>query len=828
MATGYDPQTIEPRWQQAWDEAQIYVARDDSDKPPFYALHMFPYPSGDLHMGHAEAFSLADAVARYARLKGYEVMNPIGWDSFGLPAENAARKRGVNPGEWTYTNIETQAATMRRLGFAWDWSRRLHTSDPEYYKWTQWLFLQLYGAGWSYRKGAQVNWCPNDQTVLANEQVVNGHCERCDALVTKKTLTQWFFKITDFAQRLLDDMDQLEATWPDRVLALQRNWIGRSEGAEVTFRIDEADEDVVVYTTRPDTLYGATFFVVAPEHPRARAWAELGGVADQFDTFLEKVRRLTEIERLATDKAKEGINLGMSAINPATGQRIPVFAADYVLMDYGTGAIMCVPVGDQRDFEFARTYDLPVAVIIQPTTPDGEPSEPLDADAMTEAYTGPGKIVNSGPYDGLEWQEAKRRITEDLQEKGLGKPTVNFRLRDWLISRQRYWGAPIPIIHCPDCGEVPVPESDLPVSLPTDVEFSTTGESPLAAHPTWSMVACPKCDGEAKRDTDTMDTFVDSSWYYLRYCSPDRSDVPFSKEAVQRWMPVDQYTGGIEHAILHLLYSRFFTKALHDLGHFDFTEPFTRLKSQGMVLMDGAAMSKSKGNLVQPKEVVDTYGADTLRATMLFAGPIEDDIDWADVSPAGLHRWLSRLCRLVDEALAATDAGEAPEADVAALRRATAKTVAAVSDDFESYKYNTAIAKLMTLANDVSEAFRQRGVRGEPVAEALEALLVMLSPIAPHVTEELWHRLGHTDFIVTQQWPAVDETLLVEETKRIPVQVDGKVRDEMVVPSGASREDAEAAARELDNIGRHLGGRDVVKVVWVPDRLLNFVTRPAA
>ena len=822
MATGYDPQTIEPHWQQAWDDARLYVARNDSDKPPYYALHMFPYPSGDLHMGHAEAFSLADAVARYARLRGYEVMNPIGWDSFGLPAENAAIKRGVNPGEWTYANIETQAATMRRLGFSWDWSRRLHTSDPEYYRWTQWLFLQLYGAGWAYRKGAQVNWCPTDQTVLANEQVVNGRCERCDSEVTKKTLTQWFFKITDFAQRLLDDMSQLEATWPDRVLALQRNWIGRSEGAEVTFRIDEADEDVVVYTTRPDTLYGATFFVVAPEHPRARAWAELGGVADEFDAYLHEVQRLTEIERLATDKAKEGINLGVHAINPANGQRIPVFAADYVLMDYGTGAIMCVPVGDQRDFEFARAYDLPIGVIIQPTTSDGELLEPLDADAMTEAYVGPGLIVNSGPYDGLPWEEAKRRITADLEGKGLGRHTVNFRLRDWLISRQRYWGAPIPIVHCPDCGEVPVPEEDLPVRLPTDVEFAPTGESPLARHPSWSYVACPKCGADARRDTDTMDTFVDSSWYYIRYCSPDRDDVAFDRDAVRRWMPVDQYTGGIEHAILHLLYSRFFTKALHDLGHLDFTEPFTRLKSQGMVLMDGAAMSKSRGNLVEPKAVVDEYGADTLRATMLFAGPIEDDVDWADVSPQGIFRWLARLARLVDMHVA-----ERRDDDSGVeLRVETHRTIAAVTTDYEAFKYNTAIAKLMSLANAVSAA-QNAGARGAAVGEALESLLVMLAPIAPHVAEELWHRLGHDDFVVVAPWPAADAALLVEETKTVPVQVDGKVRDEMVVAVGAPQADAEAAARALDNVGRHLDGRQVVKVIWVPDRLLNFVTRPS-
>ncbi|MBA2528724.1 MAG: leucine--tRNA ligase [Euzebyales bacterium] len=828
MTTGYNPGEIEPRWQQAWADADLFTAVDDSDKARFYALHMFPYPSGDIHMGHVEAFSLADAVARYARLRGYEVLNPIGWDSFGLPAENAAIQRGVDPRAWTYANIETHAATMRRLGFAWDWSRRLHTSDPQYYKWTQWLFLQLYEAGWAYRKDANVNWCPTDQTVLANEQVIDGRCERCDTEVTKKALTQWFLAITDFAQRLLDDMSQLEATWPDRVLTLQRNWIGRSEGAEVTFRVEaegsgaEPDE-VVVYTTRPDTLFGATFFVVAPEHPRAGVWAELGGVADHFDEFLRRVQRRTDVERQAAGEDKDGLFLGVHAINPVNGERLPVYAADYVLMDYGTGAIMCVPGHDQRDLDFARRYHLPVRVVVQPT---GDPTGPqLDPGTMTQAASGDGVVVNSPGYDGLAWQEAKRRITADLEAKGLGRFAVNYRLRDWLVSRQRAWGPPIPIVYCDGCGVVPVPEEDLPVRLPDDLDFTGGSGSALARHPSFAKVECPRCGGEARRETDTTDTFVDSSWYFLRYCSPDRDDVAFDPEAVRRWMPVDQYTGGVEHAILHLLYARFFTKALHDLGYLDFTEPFTRLKSQGMVVSSGAKMSKSRGNVIEPRQVVAQYGADTLRGTMLFAGPIEEDVDWADVSPAGMHRWLSRLCRLVDEHVA-SEAGEA--GDGAALRRATHHTIAAVTGDYDAYKYNTAIAKLMTLANQTSEALRTRGVRGAAVSEALEALLVMLSPIAPHVAEELWHRLGNDGFVSAASWPSYDPALLVEQTRRIPVQVDGKVRDTMVLAVGASREDAESGARELDNVARHLQGRDVVKVVWVPDRLLNFATRPGS
>ena len=825
MPTGYNPAEIEPRWQQAWEEADLFVASDtDTGRQPYYALHMFPYPSGDLHMGHVEAFSLADAVARFARLQGLEVMNPIGWDSFGLPAENAAIKRGVDPRAWTYANIETHVETMKRMGFAWDWSRRLHTSDPEYYKWTQWLFLQLRSGGWAYRREADVNWCPNDQTVLANEQVIAGRCERCDALVTKKALTQWFLKITDFAQRLLDDMDQLEGTWPDRVLALQRNWIGRSEGAEVTFTIESGDdggadgEAVTVYTTRPDTLFGATFFVVAPEHPSARSWAAAGGVEQEFVSFLERVQRKTDIERESTDLEKEGLFLGVHAVNPVNGERLPVYAADYVLMGYGTGAIMAVPAHDQRDLDFARAHGLPVRVVVQPEGVE------LDQETMTEAAAGDGVVVNSGAYDGYRWQDAKAKIIADLQQQGLGSPAVKYRLRDWLVSRQRFWGAPIPIIHCPTCGEVPVPDADLPVLLPdtAEVEFATTGQSPLASHPTWSHVDCPSCGGRARRDTDTLDTFVDSSWYYLRYTSPDRDDVAFSADAVRRWMPVDQYTGGIEHAILHLLYSRFFTKALHDLGHLDFTEPFTRLKSQGMVLMEGAAMSKSRGNIVEPREIIAEYGADTLRATMLFAGPIEDDVDWADVSTAGMFKFFSRLCRLVDEHVdAGADGDRDPELD-----RVTHRTIAGVTEDFHAFKYNTALAKLMTLTNETSQAFRERGVSGPSVRDALEATQIMLSPIAPHVAEELWHRLGNTDFVASAAWPAHDPAMLVADELKIPVQVDGKVRDTIVVTRGISQDDVEEAARQSGNVARNLEGRIVVKVVWVPDRLVNFVTRP--
>jgi leucyl-tRNA synthetase len=821
--TAYDPHEIEPRWEKAWEDAQLFVADEQSDREPFYALHMFPYPSGDLHMGHVEAFSLADAVARHRRLQGYEVMNPIGWDSFGLPAENAAIKRGADPKAWTYANIETHVATMKRMGFAWDWSRRLHTSDPGYYKWTQWLFLQLYEAGWAYREQADVNWCPNDQTVLANEQVINGHCERCDAVVTKKSLTQWFLRITAFADRLLSDMEQLRDTWPERVLTLQRNWIGRSEGAEVTFTV--GDDEVVVYTTRPDTLFGATFFVVAPEHPSARAWAERGGVAGQFDAFLQRVRSRSDVERQSTDASKDGLFLGVHAVNPVNGEQLPVYAADYVLMGYGTGAIMAVPAHDQRDLDFARQHDLPVRVVVHPQDADLP-----DAGTMIEAASGDGVIVNSADYDGLPWREARQRITDDLAARGQGRHAVNHRLRDWLISRQRYWGAPIPIIYCDACGEVPVPVEDLPVHLPEfgEVDFSRSGEAPLATADAFVNVDCPSCGGPARRDTDTMDTFVDSSWYYLRYCSPDRDDVAFAADAVAKWMPVDQYTGGIEHAILHLLYSRFFTKALHDLGHVDFVEPFTRLKSQGMVVMDGAAMSKSRGNLVEPRGIIDEFGADTLRATMLFAGPIEDDVDWADVSTAGMFKWLSRLVRLTDEHVEAGGPAASDPSGDEDLRRATHRTVRDVTSDFDAFKYNTALAKLMALTNEVSAAVRERGARGGDPQHALEVIAIMLSPLAPHAGEEVWHRLGHDDFVAEQRWPEYDATLLVAHTVEVPVQVDGRVRDTITVPAGAAQDDVVEVARASDNVRRHLSERVIAKVIWVPDRLLNLVTRPAA
>ena len=653
MTRRYDAAEIEPKWQQVWADEGLYRASEDPDdpRPRFYALDMFPYPSGDLHMGHAEAFSGGDAVARYQSMRGYNVLHPIGWDAFGLPAENAAIKRGVPPKEWTYANIEQQAASFQRMGMSFDWSRRLNTCDPSYYRWTQWLFTRFFAKGLAYRKNSPVNWCPHDHTVLANEQVIQGACERCGTMVERRDLTQWFYKVTDYAQRLLDDMDDL-IDWPERVITMQRNWIGRSEGARVTFTIAETGEDIEVYTTRPDTLWGVTFFVFAVDHPAVERLAELGGTADQVAPLREQARTTSLVDREAAD-TKDGVFLGVHAVNPVNGERIPVYAAPYVLMEYGTGAIMAVPAHDQRDFEFARQHDLPVTVVIQP-----EGAEPIDPAAMTEALPHDGLMVNSGPFDGEPSPASIAKVIAWLEAEGKGHAEVNFRLRDWLLSRQRFWGAPIPIIHCPTCGEVAVPDDQLPVLLPDDADFTLGGESPLSRHPTWKHVSCPNCGGEAERDTDTMDTFVDSSWYYYRYCSPDAEDVPFRREDADRWMPVGQYTGGVEHAILHLLYSRFFTKVLYDLDMVGFVEPFPKLMNQGQVIYAGGSMSKSKGNIIEPMPLVERWGADSMRLIMLFAGPFEDDIDWKLISGddpdrrPGVHSWLGRVFSVVDDAVA--------------------------------------------------------------------------------------------------------------------------------------------------------------------------------
>ncbi|MBW9206466.1 leucine--tRNA ligase [Mumia sp. zg.B53] len=817
-AASYDVRAVQDKWRAVWDELRPYDADGtDPGRERRYALTMFPYPSGDLHMGHGEVFALHDMLARYWRLKGYDVLNPIGWDSFGLPAENAAIKRNENPATFTYDNIETQAESIRRYGVSFDWTRRLHTSDPEYYRWTQWLFLRLFERGLAYRKASYVNWCPNDQTVLANEQVVQGFCERCGAVVTKRELTQWYFKITDYAQRLLDDMQQLEGRWPERVLTMQRNWIGRSEGAWVSFVVEGREEPVRVFTTRPDTLYGATFMVVAPD-------ATLAGelVSDDqrpaFEAYLERTKQATEIERQSTDRPKTGVFLGVHATNPLTGEPMQVWAADYVLADYGSGAVMAVPAHDQRDLDFARTYDLPVRRVVD-VPGEGDPAE------TGVATTGDGAYVGSPVLEGVTDKAEGIEVTiETLTEKGLGEGTVNFRLRDWLLSRQRYWGCPIPIVHCPDCGEVAVPDEQLPVELPylTGADLAPKGTSPLAAATDWVNTTCPRCGGAAQRDTDTMDTFVDSSWYFLRYCSPDRTDAPFAPEDVNRWMPVDMYVGGVEHAILHLLYSRFFTKVLHDMGLVDFVEPFTSLMNQGQVINEGKAMSKSLGNGVDLGQQIEQFGVDAVRLTLLFAGPPEDDIDWADVSPTGSSKFLQRAWRVAHEV--ASDPGADVTAGDVALRRVTHKTVADAEQLYESKRFNVVIARVMELVNATRKTIDSGAGAADPaVREAAEVTAILLSTAAPYVAEEMWAELGHAPSVSQQPWPTVDPALLVDDTVTCVVQVKGKVRGKLEVAPSISDDELEALALAEPNVARHLEGAVIRKVIIRAPKLVNIV-----
>jgi leucyl-tRNA synthetase len=817
---GFDPHGVVDKWLPVWAELGVFEPRDDSERPQRrYVVDMFPYPSGDLHMGHAEAFSIGDAVARYQLMRGYNVLHPIGWDSFGLPAENAALSRNMDPREWTYQNIETQAAGFKRLGMSFDWRTRLHTSDPEYYRWTQWLFLRFFERGLAYRKAAPVNWCPKDQTVLANEQVIAGKCERCGTEVTKKNLTQWFFRITAYADRLLDDMQQLEGKWPDRVLTMQRNWIGKSTGTYVDFRIEGHERPIRVFTTRPDTLFGATFFVVAADSPLA---AELvtDEQRDAFAAYLEQVRRETEIERLSEGRHKTGVPLGRFAINPVNGEHIPVYAADYVLADYGTGAIMAVPAHDQRDLDFARAFNLPVRIVVDTGQPD--PNE------TGIATSGDGVAVNSGDYDGMPTAEFKRAVAEVLQRDGHGEAATTYRLRDWLLSRQRYCGCPIPIVHCSSCGEVAVPDDELPVELPlTGYELRPQGgKSPLESANEWVTAKCPSCGGDATRDTDTMDTVVVSSWYFLRYPSSADHTQVFDPQLLRTWAPVDEYVGGVEHAILHLLYARFFTKVLHDMGMLDFVEPFERLTNQGQVVNLGKAMSKSLGNGVDLAEELAKHGPDAVRLTMLFAGPPDDDVDWADVSPAGLSKWLGRVYRLCSDVGAAGGEAAGAAGDTA-TRTPIHRLVADATEQCDHKRYNVAIARLMELTNVLRKAV-DAGALDDParrsaVTEGAEALARMLSIFAPFAAEEMWQLLGHEPSIVFAGWPDTDPALLVEETVTCIVQVAGKLRDKFEVPANVTEETLRQKALASEAVQRALEGRPVRTLVIRPPRLVNVV-----
>jgi leucyl-tRNA synthetase len=779
---------VQEKWLPVWDRIEPFKSgRPDDARPKKYVLDMFPYPSGDLHMGHAEAYALGDVISRYWVQKGFNVLHPIGWDAFGLPAENAAIKRNEDPRIWTYENIATQKASMRRFACSFDWDRVFNTCDPEYYRWNQWLFLQLYKRGLAYRKDSAVNWCPGCQTVLANEQVVAGLCERCDSAVTKKKLNQWYFKITDYADRLLDDMAQLEGKWPEKVLMMQRNWIGRSMGANVKFAIEGLPEPVTIYTTRPDTLYGATFFVVAADSELAAKLAAGTQVEKEFNEYLEKIKAASDIDRLATDRPKSGVFLGRYAINPVNGEKLPIWASDYVLADYGTGAIMAVPAHDQRDLDFARAMKLPVRVVVE----TGEE----DPNSTGIATGGDGVLVNSDSLNGLKKEEAITKIIAQLEKDGLGKASRNYRLRDWLVSRQRYWGTPIPIVHCEKCGEVPVEEKDLPLQLPLaeGLDLKPKGTSPLGAATDWVNVACPKCAGPAKRDTDTMDTFVDSSWYFLRYPSSTNHNEPFSRKDIDTWLPVDQYVGGVTHAILHLLYSRFFTKVLNDIGMLDFNEPFTRLLNQGMVLMDGSAMSKSRGNLVRLSDELAHHGVDAIRLSMVFSGPPEDDVDWSDVSPSGSVKFLSRAWRL------SGDVTSAPGVDFKtgdiSLRKATHKALHDGAFAVESFRFNVAVARMMELVNATRKAIDSGCGAADPaVREATEAIAIMLSLVAPFTAEEMWERLGHAPAVALAGWPEVDPTLLVADSVEAVIQINGKIKERIEVSPTITDAEIEALA----------------------------------
>jgi leucyl-tRNA synthetase len=821
MARQYIPAEIEAKWQKRWKETDAHKTVEDPNKPKFYCLEQFPYPSGRLHMGHMRVYSIGDIIARFKRMSGYQVLHPMGWDAFGLPAENAAVKYGAQPSKWTYENIEFMKEQQNRLGVSIDWSREVTTCSPDYYKWTQWLFLKFYENGLAYRKRAFVNWCPECSTVLANEQVINGLCWRCDSEVTKKDLEQWFLKITDYAERLLHDLDNLP-NWPEKVRTMQRNWIGKSEGANITFTVpDLGGETITVFTTRPDTLFGVTYMVLAPEHPLVPKLIEGKEQEAQVRAFIEQMKKENEISRTATDAEKIGLFTGSYATHPLTGEQVPIWVANYVLLDYGTGAVMGVPAHDERDFAFAKKYNLPIKVVINPLDPDVLAEEV----AVDSPFTEDGTLINSGSFDGMPNRQAIKAISEHLRSMGIGEPAVSYRLRDWLISRQRYWGCPIPMIYCDSCGVVPVPYEQLPVMLPEDVVIDGK-RNPLTTSESYVNCTCPSCGGKARRETDTMDTFIDSSWYYLRYTDAHNESAPFSKEKVDKWLQVDEYIGGIEHAILHLLYSRFFTKVLHDIGMLSYDEPFRSLLTQGMVLKDGAKMSKSKGNVVSPDEIIEKYGADTGRLFILFAAPPDRDLDWTDTGVEGSYRFLHRVWRLV-EGHSGLFGGTVPQpqpSDDAAkdLYRMVHYAIKKVSEDIgERYAFNTAISTIMELVNKLY-AYPEASDRGT-LAFALKTLVILMAPITPHIAEELWEMIGNKESVHLQPWPSYDPQALILDEVEIAIQINGKVRDKLVVPNGLSKEELEAHVVNHEKAKILTEGKTVRKVIAVPGKLVNIV-----
>ena len=821
MDQKYNPAEVERKWQTHWEEHATFAVQESGAKPKYYLLEMFPYPSGKIHMGHVRNYSIGDVVGRFKRMRGFNVLHPMGWDAFGMPAENAAIQNKSHPAVWTYENIAYMRGQLKKMGLSYDWDRELATCDVEYYRWEQKIFLEMFSRGLAYKKTSYVNWCPKCETVLANEQVEDDSCWRCDSGVQQKELDQWFFRITAYADELLDYTDKLTG-WPERVLVMQRNWIGKSYGCEIDFPLENHPDPIKVFTTRQDTLYGATFMSLAPEHPLAQVLTTPDR-KDEVNRFIEKVKTADRSKRTADDYEKEGVFTGSYCVNPLTKARMPVYLANFVLTDYGTGAVMAVPTHDQRDFEFAQKYGLPLQVVIQPE------GETLDPASMTAAYTEPGIMANSGRFDGMPSEAAKDAIADYLQELGCGKKTTTYRLRDWGISRQRYWGNPIPVIYCDSCGIVPVPEEDLPVRLPMDVEFTGEGGSPLAKLESFIKAPCPKCGAIARRETDTMDTFVQSSWYFLRYCCPSFTGGALDRDKVNYWMSVDQYIGGIEHAVLHLLYARFFTKVLRDLGYVNCDEPFTNLLTQGMVIKDGAKMSKSKGNVVDPNALIERYGADTARLFSLFAAPPEKDLDWNDQGVDGSFRFLNRVWKLVHERLELVKgAGAIDDARLTgeerSLRRAVHKAIKKVTEDIEErFHFNTAIAAVMELLNALQGAAVDSPQAGPVLKEALESLVLLLAPFVPHIAEELWAMLGHEALLSETSWPEYDKAATVDDEVLMVVQVNGKLRSKITVPAGSDEETLKSLALADEKIKPHLQGVQVRKVICVQGKLVNIV-----
>lgn len=825
MKEKYNFTEIEKKWQDVWEKENAFKTVEDYDKEKYYVLEMFPYPSGKLHMGHVRNYSIGDVIARFKRLKGYNVLHPMGWDSFGLPAENAAIKHDIHPAIWTDSNIAEMHRQLQGLGFSYDWDREVATCKEEYYKWMQWIFIQFYNKGLAYKKDNPVNWCPSCQTVLANEQVVDGCCERCHTPVTKKRLSQWYLKITDYADRLLKDLDKMPG-WPEKVKLMQKNWIGRSTGAEVTFEIENFEKKLQIYTTRPDTLFGVTYMVLAPEHPYVPELTNGTEYEAAVKAYQEECQHKSEIERTSLSKEKTGVFTGCYGINPVNGKKVPIFISDYVMMDYGTGAIMAVPAHDQRDFEFAKKFDLDIIPVVDTQNPE------IDINNLTEAFVAEGTMINSGKYTGMNNKEAIEEITKDLEADGLGKAQVNYKLRDWLISRQRYWGCPIPMVYCEECGWVPEKEENLPVKLPTDVEFTGKGDSPLKTSKTFGETTCPCCGKKAVREFDTMDTFVDSSWYFLRYCDARNSEKPFDKKKADYWMNVDQYIGGVEHAILHLLYARFFQMVMHDLGLVDAEEPFDNLLTQGMVIKDGAKMSKSLGNIVSPEEIQAKYGADTARLFILFAAPPEKELDWSDAGVEGSYRFLNRVYRLVQEYVneirgdfRGSETITIQNAEDKALNFQLNATVKKVTEDAGGrFSFNTAISSIMELVNALYK-YKQGEVNVPLMNDAIEKLILILNPFVPHITEELWNDLGHEDRVYQQSWPEFDPAALELETVEIIVQVNGKLKDKMAFEKNAEKSAIEEAALASERVQDAIAGKSVVKTIVVPNKLINFVVK---